>query len=102
MKRSLFRIKQGNLNVVRDNTFTTSKAIVDYMVNMGIKNTLEGSYSYSFDELEEEMNISVVDIIKMQELITELGSNREEVAELEVTDDNVFRFYFYTDYCINI
>lgn len=76
--------------------------IVDYMVNMGIQNTFEGSYAYSFDELADKINISVVDIIKIQELIIELGSNREEVAELEITDDNEFRVYFYTDYCINI
>ncbi len=75
-------------------------AIVDYIINDGTQNTSEGNWMTYFEEFPPELGGAGF-IQENKDKIQELLSTREEVADIELNNDN-FDVCYYLDYCPNV
>ena len=75
------------------------KAIAEYMVKEGIKNTYEDNYIFDVGEIALHFWISVKEIQKNVEEILQQLDSMEEVAECSYESDSSFYITFYRDFC---
>ena len=72
------------------------KEIAKYMVETGIKMTIEWNYCFYLDELAEIFHVSVEEIVAEKESILCEIQCYEEVSAVDFVGDG-FQIYFYMD-----
>lgn len=72
------------------------KEIAKYMVETGIKKTIEWNYSFYLDELAEIFHVLEEEIVAEKESILYEIESYEEVSAVDFVGDG-FQIYFYID-----
>lgn len=74
--------------------------VVDYIIQDGTSETTEGNWMIGFDQLDRETGFCVAGNPLFQELIAQMLSERQEVADVQIEGDH-FDVCYYLDFCVN-
>ena len=72
--------------------------LADQIVSEGIRNTVEGNRSFSFDEIQEQFGLSLSENPELAELLEDMLAEKREVRLVSIGSD-CLNLHFYPDYC---